>query len=105
VKALQDNRFTATGDRRPIREVQTKRGQAGKVDRGREQPPVLIDARLASDACSPPAVTAPQHVRELAFDLGTVRAVVGLPRGILLTCTRRGEERLIGPHRHDAPSG
>jgi hypothetical protein len=64
--------------------VHAEDGQAGEVDRGGQQPPVLPDPQQRAHAGAPPAVAAAQQVRELAFDLGAVRAIVGPPGGIPL---------------------
>ena len=76
--------------------MHAEHGQAGEVDRGGQQPPVLPDPQQPAHAGAPPAVAAAEQVRELAFDLGAVRAVVGPPGGIPLSLAGSSEQRLVG---------
>jgi hypothetical protein len=72
--------------------AQAEAGHAGVVDCSGDLVPVGIDLGAAS---SPGVASGPQHVRELAFDLGAGRAVVGTPVGVLLSGTGRGQQPLV----------
>jgi hypothetical protein len=64
--------------------VHAEHGEAGEVDRGGQQPPVLPDPQQPARAGAPPAMPAAEQVREFAFHGGAVRAVVGPSGGIPL---------------------
>jgi hypothetical protein len=76
--------------------VHAEHGQAGEVDRGGQQPPVLPDPQQPAHAGPAPAMSAAEQVRQLAFDLGAVRAVVGPPGGIPLPLAGSSEQHLVG---------
>src|SRR5436190_23926254 len=67
--------------------AKSEHGEAGEVGGGGEEVEVGVDFRLPADTGSAAAVTPAHEVAELAFNLGSVGPVVGLPVRIGLALT------------------
>ena len=70
--------------------------QPRQVDRGGQQREVGGDLHSTSHTCSSSTMTAPHQVSDLAFDLGTGGAVVGLPDRIGLSGTASDQVPFVG---------
>ena len=77
--------------------TQPEHGQTGQVVRSGGQVPVLPDAVKSADTGSASAVASTDHVRQPAFDLGPIRAIVGLPGRVFLLLTGGGQQPFMRP--------
>ena len=84
---------------------EAEHAEPGQVDRGGEQGEVGGDLDRAADAGASAAVVTPHQMPDLAFDLGSGGAVVGLPGGVGLCRAGTGELGLLGGDRDGAPGG
>lgn len=85
--------------------VQSECGEAGEVGGGGEDVEVGVDSGSSSDAGSASAVSSAHEVTELAFDLGTVGPVVGLPGRVALTGPGSGKGGFVDTDADRAPAG